>query len=393
MLDGRNVALGVSGSIAAVRCVEVIHELRRAGANVRVVMSDAATGIVHPQALAYASDAAVVTELTGAVEHVELCGTDGWADVFTIAPATANTIGKVAHAIDDTPVTTCATTAIGAGLPLVVVPAMHEPMYEHSGVEANLDTVRERYDATVVPPRIEEGKAKIASDEAIVLSIARAIGPTPLDGYHIAVTSGSTAEPIDPVRILTTRASGKTGRSVAKALYTMGVEVTLLHAESTTLPYASVRTIESTEELKSESIDLVEDGIDAYVSAAAVSDFVGPSFDDKIASGDTLNLELEPAPKVIEAVRDVAPDLPVVGFKAESGLDHDELVSRARTLLERNDLAFVVANDAAVMGDDETEVVLVFPDDERIVTGTKAAVGRTIAQSIATTLTADGKTK
>ncbi|MFB6087653.1 MAG: flavoprotein, partial [Haloarculaceae archaeon] len=110
MLDGVNVALGVSGSIAAVKTVELAHELRRRGATVRAVTTDAAESIVHPWALEFATENPVVTEITGSVEHVELCGEEGWADVLLLAPATANTVGKVAAAVDDTPVTTCATT-------------------------------------------------------------------------------------------------------------------------------------------------------------------------------------------------------------------------------------------------------------------------------------------
>jgi phosphopantothenoylcysteine decarboxylase/phosphopantothenate--cysteine ligase len=133
-LAGVNVALGVSGSIAAIRVVELAHELRRRGASVRGVMTDAAQGVIHPWAVEFATERDVVTEITGRVEHVELCGREGWADVLVLAPATANTVGKVAAAVDDTPVTTCATTALGADVPVVVVPAMHEPMYDHPGV-------------------------------------------------------------------------------------------------------------------------------------------------------------------------------------------------------------------------------------------------------------------
>jgi Phosphopantothenoylcysteine synthetase/decarboxylase len=131
MLDGVNVALGVCGSIAAVKTVELAHELRRQGAEVRAVMTSASEGIIHPWSLEYATENEVVTEITGRVEHVELCGVDGWADLLLVAPATANTVGKMAAAVDDTPVTTCATTAFGAGMPVVVVPAMHQPMYNH----------------------------------------------------------------------------------------------------------------------------------------------------------------------------------------------------------------------------------------------------------------------
>uniref|UniRef100_UPI002F357A17 flavoprotein n=1 Tax=Halobellus rufus TaxID=1448860 RepID=UPI002F357A17 len=200
MLDGVNVALGVSGSIAAVKVVELAHELRRQGAAVRGVMTESAQGIIHPWAVEFATENDVVTELTGRVEHVELCGREGWADVLLLAPATANTVGKIAGAVDDTPVTTCATTALGADLPVVVAPAMHEPMYDHPGVLEAIERV-ESWGVDFVDPRIEEGKAKIATEEAIVTAVARATTEPTLAGRHVVVTAGSTAEAIDPIRI------------------------------------------------------------------------------------------------------------------------------------------------------------------------------------------------
>ena len=190
MLEGVNVVLGVSGSIAAVKTVELAHELRRQGAEVRAVVTDSATGIVHPWAMEFATGHDVVTELTGRVEHVELCGVDGWGDVLLLAPATANTVGKVAAAVDDTPVTTCATTALGAGVPVVVAPAMHEPMYDHPGVLDAISRV-ESWGVDFVDPRIEEGKAKIATEDAIVTATARAAGDQPLADRHVVVTAGA----------------------------------------------------------------------------------------------------------------------------------------------------------------------------------------------------------
>src|SRR6056297_1031232 len=221
MLSGVNVALGVTGSIAAVKVVELAHELRRRGASVRAVTTESAQGIVHPWAVEFATDAPVVTEITGGVEHVELCGRDGWADVLLVAPATANTVGKIAAAIDDSPVTTTATTALGAGVPVVVAPAMHEPMYDHPGVLEAIDKV-ESWGVEFVDPRIEEGKAKIATEDAIALAVARAASPDLLKGETVVVTSGATAEPVDPVRVLTNRSSGRTGRAVARACYSLG---------------------------------------------------------------------------------------------------------------------------------------------------------------------------
>lgn len=386
MLDGVNVALGVTGSIAAVRCVELIHEFRRRGASVRVVMSSAAGDIVHPWALEFASDESVVTELTGAVEHIELCGRDGWADVFTIAPATANTIGKIANAVDDTTVTTCATTAIGSDIPLVVAPAMHEPMRDHPGVQANIETLESEYGVDIVPPRIEEGKAKIADDEAIILSTARATNDRPLSGRRVAVTSGPTSEAIDPVRSLSTRASGRTGRALAKALFIRGADVVLLQSDDDDPLYATVRQAISANEMEQAALAEVDAGLDAFVSAAAISDYTVEAHEEKLPSGEERTLELTQTPKVIGSVRDAAPDLPIVGFKAASEDDDADLAERARELQHEHDLAFVVANDVSVMGAEETRVLLVDGESVSVCEGSKSAVGAAIADRVASVL-------
>lgn len=381
MLSGVNVAIGVTGSIAAVRVVELVHELRRRGAAVRGVMSDSAKGIIHPWALEFATGEAVVTELTGAVEHIELCGEDGWADLFLIAPATANTVGKLAAAIDDTPVTTCGTTAIGAGLPLVVAPAMHQPMYEHPGV---LDAIErlESWGVAFVDPRIEEGKAKLADDDTIALETARAAGDRPLAGAHVVVTSGATTERIDPVRVLSNRASGKTGRAVAKGLYVRGADVTLVH-DGPEVPYASVESVESAEGML-EAVESAVEGADALVSAAAISDYTVEAASEKIRSGqDDLTLDLQATPKLIDTIRSAHPSLPIVGFKVESSGDDEAMIEAARDLLERVDLSFVVSNDASVMGEDETRTLFVSANGTSEYQGDKAGLGLRVADELA----------
>ncbi|MFB6179362.1 MAG: bifunctional phosphopantothenoylcysteine decarboxylase/phosphopantothenate--cysteine ligase CoaBC [Halorientalis sp.] len=296
MLEGVNVALGVSGSIAAVKTVELAHELRRQGATVRGVLTESAQGIIHPWALEFATDNPVVTEITGNVEHVELCGRDEWADVLLLAPATANTVGKIAAAVDDTPVTTCATTALGAGVPVVVAPAMHEPMYDHPGVLDAIERV-ESWGVQFVAPRIEEEKAKIATEDAIVTAVARATTPDSLAGRHVIVTSGATTESVDPVRTLSNRASGRTGRAVAKACYVRGADVTLVHDETRydeEVPYATVEHAESATEMLDAVLAHADDA-DALVSAAAISDYTVEQSSEKIRSGqDDLRLDLEP---------------------------------------------------------------------------------------------------
>jgi len=382
MLEGENVVLGISGSIAAVKTVELAHELRRQGASVRAVMTDSATGIVHPWAVEYATDAAVVTELTGRVEHVELCGVDGWGDVLVLAPATANTVGKVAAAVDDTPVTTTATTALGAGMPVVVVPAMHEPMYDHPGVAEAIDRV-ESWGVDFVDPRIEEGKAKIATEDAIVTAVARAAGDRPLAGRHVVVTAGATAETVDPVRVLSNRASGRTGRAVARACHALGAEVTLVQ-DGPDVPYAAVEHVESAAEMTAAVVDAAETA-DALVSAAAISDYtVADPATEKLRSGQSsLTLELEPTPKLVDTVREARPDLPIVGFKVESAGEDAALLSRARDLSDRIDAAFVVANDASVMGEAETRALLVGADDHTEYTGDKRGLGAAVAEKLA----------
>ena len=380
MLSGVRVALCVSGSIAAVKTVELAHELRRQGAEVRAVTSPAAQGIIHPWSLEFATDNPVVTEITGQIEHVELCGNDGWADVVLVAPATANTIGKMAAAIDDTPVTTCLTTAFGADLPIVVVPAMHEPMYDHPGVLDAIETL-ESWDVSFVDPRIEEGKAKIASESAIVTAVARASTEHSLAGKRIVVTSGATTESIDPIRTLSNRASGKTGREVARACYARGAEVVLVH-DGPDLPWATVERVESAAEMLA-GVDAHAEDADALVSAAAISDYTVETAPEKIRSGEeTLTLDLQPTPKLIDTTREQHPELPIVGFKAESDDEETNIVEQARRIRNRAELTFVVGNAASVMGDAETRAAIVDNDVEWI-EGSKAELGARVADKLA----------
>ena len=397
MLEGVNVALGVTGSIAAVKTVELAHELRRHGANVRAVMSDSARGIIHPWAVEFATGEDVVTEITGTVEHVDLCGYDGWADVFLIAPATANTIGKIAGAVDDTTVTTTATTALGSDTPVVIAPAMHEPMYDHPGVLETIERV-ESWGVSFVDPRLEEGKAKIATEEAIVCDVARAAGDRSLEGEHVVVTTGATGESLDPVRLLTNRSSGKMGRAVARACYARGAEVTVVHGfigprkvsgepsvPTGEIPYADVREVESAAEMLEATADACEDA-DALVSVAAISDYTVEEHDQKVRSGKDLSLDLEATPKLIDRIREAHPGMPIVGFKTETSGDDGAMIEAARDILERTGLAFVVANDASVMGEADTRALLVHEEDAARFAGSKDGLAAEVADSLAVVL-------
>jgi phosphopantothenoylcysteine decarboxylase/phosphopantothenate--cysteine ligase len=397
MLSGVNVALGVTGSIAAVTNVQLVHELRRRGAEVRVLMTESATEIVHPWSLELAAENEVVTEISGGVEHVTMGGVDGWADVYLIAPSTANTVGKMAAAVDDTPVTTMATTAMGSGVPIVIAPAMHKPMYDHPGV---LDAIEqlEAWGVRFVDPRIEEGKAKIATQDAIATETARAAGEQPLAGEHVVVTAGATSEPIDPVRVLTNRSSGRTGREVAKACYVRGADVTLVHGQvgprpvdadpatpETTDPiYADLISVETAEEMLDACREAAGNA-DALVSAAAIGDYTVDAADEKLRSGRDRTLDLEPTPKLLDSIREAHPDLPMVGFKVETSGDDDAMVREARDLRDRVGLEFVVANDASVMGEADTRTLFV-DDGVTEVVGSKAEVGGHVAEELVTRL-------
>jgi phosphopantothenoylcysteine decarboxylase/phosphopantothenate--cysteine ligase len=358
-LSGKLIVLGVTGSIAAVRAVDLVRDLIRRGAAVHCVMSKAAQEIIHPFALEYASSNPVVTRITGWVEHVEFCGVGGRADLLLIAPATANTIGKVAQGIDDTPVTTYVTTALGSGVPVMVVPAMHEAMYRHPAVAKNLESLRSM-GVVVVDPRIEEEKAKIAENRTVVMEVERLLGPNDLACRKILVTSGATAERVDPIRILTNRASGKTGTEIAIEARRRGAEVTLVHRGYLGLPFKEIY-VESAEDMLNAVLAELDGGeYDAMIAAAAVSDYTLDPSAEKIKSGGELTLRLKPTSKIIKTVRSRHPELKMVGFKAETFLSDEDLISRAKESMEKNRLDLVVANDVGKggMGTEENRVLI-----------------------------------
>ncbi len=170
MAETMKVVVGVTGSVAAVRTPELVRELRRRGFEVECVMSRSAQEILNPNVLEWATGKKVITELTGAVEHVRLLGIDGEAPVLLISPATSNTISKIASGIDDTPVTTMAATALGSGKKIIIAPAMHESMYKNPFVTKNIEMLK-KAGVILVGPRLDEGKAKIASEEEIISAL------------------------------------------------------------------------------------------------------------------------------------------------------------------------------------------------------------------------------
>ena len=385
-LAGKTIVLGVTGSIGAVRVVELARELIRNGAEVHAVMTEAATHILHPDALHYATGNSAITELGGRVEHVEFCGLKGRADLLLIAPATANTVGKIAYGIDDTPVTSFATTALGSGVPVMIVPAMHESMFRHPAVAENLVKLKS-WGISVVGPRLEEGIAKIAANEEIVLEVERALGNKTLENRKIIITSGSTAESLDPIRILTNRASGKTGRELALEAYRNGADVTLVHRDR--LGFAGIREIfaESAAKMTDAVLSELEKGYDILISSAAIADYTSEPSPEKIKSGGELVLRLKPTRKLITECREKYPALMIVGFKAETGVERDELLRRATSTLKVSKLDLIAANDVGKggMGTEENELYLLGREksEPRHVSGNKRKLAAFILEEVA----------
>ncbi|MFW9960258.1 MAG: bifunctional phosphopantothenoylcysteine decarboxylase/phosphopantothenate--cysteine ligase CoaBC [Candidatus Thorarchaeota archaeon] len=396
-LEGKSIALCVTGSVAAVECVALARKLMRHGAEVYSIMSTMAQKIIHPYLLEWATGNPVITELTGQIEHITLAGKHkDHVDLVLIAPATANTIGKVAMGIDDTPVTTTVSSAIGARIPVIVVPAMHESMYNHPAVIENIEKLKSM-DVDVVSPRLEEAKAKIPDVDVIVEHVIARLGPRDLEGKHFVVTAGPTRGWIDRVRFITNPSSGKMGIAVAQELNSRGASVTLiLGPTSQKSPIlAEVVNVQTAEEMLNAVMNALSSRkTDGLVSAAAVSDYVPSKKEEsKLASGKGgLVIDLVPTKKIIEEARNKHKNLFIVGFKVESGISDEELEKRARSKITSGICNLVVANDEQKKGVafevDTNEVLIVGPKDfvKHVPLASKREVARHIVDVMVKTM-------
>jgi len=354
LIAGKRIALGLCGSVAAVRSPDLARELMRNGAEVFAVMSRASQSIISPDLMEWATGNPVVTALTGKIEHVTLGGgAEGSADLVIIAPATANTVSKIASGIDDTPVTSLATTAIGAGIPIIIAPAMHVSMMRHPAVVENIGKLI-GMEVTVLTPEIAEGKAKIASNERILEAVIAALTEKDLNGRRILITAGPTRSYMDAIRYLTNSSSGKMGFSLALEAIARGAAVTLVVGPVPVpeLPGATLIRVSTTEEMLSAVLsELKFNHYDALVFAAAPLDFSFSSkADGKISSSSPLSLTLTPLPKISSEARKLSPGLFIVGFKAEYGIAEDELIQRASARLADSGMDIIVANDLSKAG-------------------------------------------
>lgn len=394
ILNGKFVVLGVTGSIAVYKVVELARRMVQAGATVQVVMTPGATQFVQPltfQALTYRP---VEVEMFGtfddrAAGHVAM---GQQADVVVIAPATAHTLARLAGGFADDLI---GTTVLAAHAPLVIAPAMETHMWENAATQANIDTLRDR-GATIVEPEVGElasgvsGQGRLATLDAILTAVADALATSSaLSGKRVVVTAGPTLEPIDPVRVITNRSSGKMGYAVAAAAHQAGADVRLISGPVALRPPAGVTVVrvETAAELR-EAVLAALPGAHAVVMAAAVADYRPAATATrklkKRDQGDLVSIALVKNPDVLQAVvagRD--PGTLVVGFKAETG----DAVPEASRMLREKGLDLVVANDVTARGSefggDTDQVTFVSADGaEALPLLSKREVGRRLVAKI-----------
>ncbi|MCX8158473.1 MAG: bifunctional phosphopantothenoylcysteine decarboxylase/phosphopantothenate--cysteine ligase CoaBC [Candidatus Diapherotrites archaeon] len=373
-LKGKTVVLAICGSVACIKSFELCRELIRKGANVKVVMSDAALKLISKDMMEYASDNDVITSLSGKVEHVQLLGLNGKADLLLIAPATSNTISKIAMGIDDTPITTMAITAIGSKKPVLVVPAMHYAMYDHPIVKENLNKLEKRQHIKIIKPIIEEGKAKFANIENICLEVERELSEKNMLGKKVLIISGKSYEEIDDVRVITNKATGKTGLEIAKECYRQGADVNIIHNEIIGLPFKEEKA-ESYKEFREKTLDeLKKEKFDLIIIPAALSDFCTEKKKGKIGSKKEISIKLKPNKKLLDELQEYKRDTVVVVFKLEDNKKNLEI--EAKKIININKAEVVVGNTIKDAFKEEKEVVIISKNEKKIVRGDREKISK-----------------
>ena len=354
---GRRIVLGVTGSIAAYKMVDFARRLAQAGAEVQVVLTHGAAEFVRPLAFQAVTHRPVELEMFGmqderAAGHVAM---GAWADVVLVAPATAHALARFANGFADDLV---ATTVLAARGPVIVAPAMETHMWRNPATQANVARLVER-GVRVVPPEAgelasgEAGLGRLASPERLAAAIDDALAPSSaLAGRHVVVTAGPTVEPIDPVRVLTNRSSGKMGYAIAAAARDAGARVTLVSGPVALATPAGVTVVrvETATELRDAVLAALATA-DAVVMAAAVADYrpaeVAAGKLKKEATGAEVTLRLVENADVLRAiVAAKRAGTVVVGFKAETG----DPVAAATRMLRAKGLDLVAANDVSAAG-------------------------------------------
>jgi phosphopantothenoylcysteine decarboxylase / phosphopantothenate---cysteine ligase len=364
-LEGRELILGVTGSIAAYKAVYLLRELGRLGAGVTVCLSEHAREFVGPLTFRTLSGRPVLTNLfdpqsPDAVEHVALAER---CQAVVVAPATANLLAKAAHGIADDFLTTL---LLAARAPVLMVPAMDGGMWEHPAVVANVATLRGR-GVTVLEPDSGvlasglSGKGRFPEVADIVEALYRVLAPVrDLAGDRVLVTAGPTREPIDPVRYISNRSSGKMGYGLAVAALRRGAAVTLISGPTALTPPAGAVfvPVQTAEEMREAVLQHLEKAT-IVVKAAAVADYrARHAANAKIKGKHDLTLELAPNPDILAEVAARRTGAFIVGFAAET----NDVAANARAKLAAKGIDLLVANDVSRSGvgfdADDNEVLL-----------------------------------
>jgi phosphopantothenoylcysteine decarboxylase / phosphopantothenate---cysteine ligase len=370
MFAGKTIVLGVCGGIAAYKAVEVVSRLIKAGAKVHVIMTGSATRFVTPLTFREISGQPVYTTMWEEpklwnVEHIALAQR---ADLFVVAPATANMIGKLAHGIADD---FLSTTVMATKAPVLLAPAMNTNMYMNPATQTNLATLRSRGFQVMEPAAGllacgTEGVGRLPEPEDIVARIASCFQTAGmLDGLRVLVTAGGTREAIDPVRFIGNRSSGKMGYALAAAAVARGAAVTLVSGPVTLQAPEGVRMIlvESAEQMR-EAVLAEFPATDIVIKAAAVADYRPENTaSQKIKkASDTLTINLTKNPDILAELGRLKTTQILVGFAAET----QDLARYALEKLQKKNLDMLVANDVTMAGagfDADTNIVkLFFPD-------------------------------
>jgi phosphopantothenoylcysteine decarboxylase/phosphopantothenate--cysteine ligase len=350
-LENKRIILAITGSIAAINTVQLARELIRHSADVIPVMTPSATKIIHPDAIEFATGHKPITTLTGQTEHVTFCGlVKDPVDLLLISPCTANTISKIIHGIDDTPVTTFATTAIGSHIPIILVPAMHLSMYQHHIIQQNLNQCTKQ-GIQIISPNITKNKAKMPTTPQIIVEILKTLGPNDLTKQKILIIGGTTSESIDTVRILTTRSSGITALTLAKNAFERNADVTLWYGN------INKQAPEHFHQLNYVTYDdltklIQKTNLSQYTSiivCAAIADYTPININGKIPSGKkSLTLSLKPTPKLLKIIKDKTPKTKLIAYKLEHTQEY--LEDKTTNLQKTYNLHLAVGNTVETLG-------------------------------------------
>ena len=346
-LSGKRIVLCVAGSVAAYKAIELARLLMRHGADVTCVASNAATKLIQPDYFKWATGNKVITKLTGELEHIRLADYNQ-SDLVIVYPATANTLGKLANGIDDTPISTVLTVGFGSKIPILMCLAMHESMYDNSAVKKNIKFLKNKIE--FLAPQMIEGKAKASEPEDVLEYVLKKFGFTSvLKNKKVLMTAGPTIEHIDPVRVITNQSSGKTGVSLASELISAGAKVTFVYGPGEEKPPKGAKIINvlSSKDMHNAVKTELKKKFDIVIMAAAVADYVPIKLSkNKIKSSkNEIKISLKKAPKIIDQIKKYQKNVLLIGFKAETNLTKNQLIKSAQKKLKESSSDMIIAND------------------------------------------------